>query len=78
MAPNIMGDWTPDEKREHALNQIQTIAYDGVLLAERTARQPETDPLVRSLVAKIERIVNIAEAQEPDEDWEPAMIDRAS
>ena len=83
MTPNIMGDWTPDEKRDHALNQIQAIAYNGELMAD--CRLPldripadELSEYVKALEAKLQRIVNIAEAQEPDEDWRPAMIDEAS
>ena len=72
MTPNIMGDWTPDEKRDHALNQIQTIAYDAMI--EMAKREGDYAVLVEAL----NRIVNIAEAQEPDEDWRPAMIDGAS
>lgn len=75
-----------DELRDHALNQIQTIAHDGVLLVEGALDKrrgsyalsmAQTDDLIKAAEAKLQRIVNIAEAQVPDEDWRPAMIDTA-
>jgi hypothetical protein len=65
------------EARDHALNQIQTIAYDGAVLAQEAVDDPGVegagDDFARAVLAKLERIQHIAEAQRPDEDWRPAM-----
>jgi hypothetical protein len=58
------------DRREQMRAQIQTIAYDGVLMlcSDGTPRTSIQD-YVKAASAKLERIANIAEAGEPDEDW---------
>jgi hypothetical protein len=60
---------------DETLSQIRDIAHDGGLLGEQAeagsaTRESAADTL-RALTAKLQRICNIAEASEPDEDWRP-------
>ena len=54
-----------DDMRDHALNQIQTIAYDATLPPFSTGDMNDA----------LKRILSIAEAQRPDEDWRPVIDD---
>jgi hypothetical protein len=61
------------EELRSALDQVQEIADDGVLMlcSDGTPRVSIQD-YVKAANAKLERIQNIAEAGEPDEDWPAA------
>lgn len=59
--------------QELALTQIQHVAHDGVLMIEASKRgdghKPNCGEYIAALEAKVERIANIAEVGEPDEDF---------
>jgi len=67
------------EELRNALDQIAEIALDGNLMAD--SRLPldrlefnDLTAYVHALEMKIERIKNIAEDGEPDEDWEGGSV----
>ncbi len=64
---------------DEALAQIQCIAYEGGLLGEAAeadgAIEGSGQDALRALTAKLQRVCNIAEAREADEDWEPLIED---
>lgn len=57
------------ELQEQALTQIQHIAHDGVLAFEAGVTLKTIEDHARAMNAKLDRIANIAEVGEPDEDW---------
>jgi len=63
------------EELRSALDQVQEIATDGTLmLREDGTPRMDVSEYVKAAAAKLERIANIAEAGEPDEDWDGGSI----